>query len=81
MVYDILFHEHVSDVKIEQFLMRLNEIGIDSEQTGKRQYILTTTRQGKLERLQFFLFKSAYTRLFNVTIANALKNDSRQQKV
>jgi len=68
MIYEILFHEHISAANIEQFLMRLSESSIDIEQTDKRNYILKTTRQGKLERLQFFLFKSAYTHLFSIVI-------------
>lgn len=73
MRYEIQFHEHVQSNKIDQFLMRLHEIGINIEDDGERKYSLTTKRQGKAERLRFFLFESGYTKLFKVSINEDLR--------
>jgi len=76
MKYELKFHVHASRNMSEQFIMLLNERGINIEKTGERDYILTAIRQGKLKKLQSLLFKSAYTNLFNVAVIETLKNES-----
>jgi len=64
--YRIVFYEHLTDDKIENFLNRLREDGISVAKGDNRIYTLSADRSGTEERLRFYIHQSAYKKLFEL---------------
>jgi len=60
--YQIQFFEHSNIDSIENFLNRLRADGITVSDDGDGIYTLVADREGKADRLRFFLFDSAYSK-------------------